>query len=238
MRKIIEVNMVKTYRIIIFFMLIFSSYPYCYANEIEERFIKAGLVNVHSIDESIKVDLVNSDPAKNFFRENYYNGLDKVYLQKEVAQKLSFAQKLLKSKHPWYSILIMDAARPRSVSRLMYKKMKETPFEKYVADPQKGSMHNNGVAVDVTIVDENGKEINMGFTPFYKNDLLIYLGYARLKAFGLSKIQKENRELLKQVMIKAGFIPLSYEWWHFDGITKEITRKNTILLSKNQKLFI
>jgi zinc D-Ala-D-Ala dipeptidase len=225
MRKIENIKMVKTYSVIIFALLIFRAYPYCHANEIEERFLKAGLVNVHSIDESIKVDLVNSDPDKNFFRENFYNGLNDAYLQKEVAQKLSSAQKLLKSKHPGYSILIMDAARPRSVSRLMYKKMKGTKFEKFVANPEKGSMHNYGVAVDVTIVDENGKEIDMGFTPFYKNDLLIYLGYARLKAFGLSKLQKENQELLKQVMIKAGFFPLSYEWWHFDGMKKITTRR-------------
>lgn len=68
-------------------------------------------------------------------------------------------------------------------------------------------------------------EIDMGFTPFYKSDMHIYLSYARLKAFGLSKIQKKNRALLKGVMIKAGFIPLSYEWWHFDGIEKNAARK-------------
>lgn len=103
--------------------------------------------------------------------------------------------------------------------------MKGTKFEKFVANPEKGSMHNYGVAVDVTIVDKNGKEIDMGFTPFYKDDIEIYLGYARLKTFGLSKKQKENRGLLKLVMIKSGFIPLSYEWWHFDGLEKNAARK-------------
>ena len=62
-------------------------------NEIEKRFVEAGLVDISTIDDTIQVDLVNSDPKKNYFRENYYNGLDKAYLRKEVAIKLSNAQK-------------------------------------------------------------------------------------------------------------------------------------------------
>lgn len=119
----------------------------------------------------------------------------------------------------------MDAARPRSVSQRMYDKMKETRFEKFVAHPEKGSMHNYGIAVDVTIVNENGKRIDMGFTPFYKSDFSIYLGYAGKKLFGLTEKQRNNRDLLADVMKKAGFIPLSYEWWHFNGMPKEQARK-------------
>ncbi|MDJ0803929.1 MAG: M15 family metallopeptidase [Desulfobacterales bacterium] len=197
----------------------------CRASEIEKRFMSAGLIDVHTIDNTIKVDLVNSDPDKNYFRENYYNGLNKAYLRREVAKKLSSAQKHLQSQFPAYSILIMDAARPRSVSQHMYDKMKGTRFEKFVANPQKGSMHNYGIAVDVTIVDENDKEIDMGFTPFYKSNLSIYWGYAKLKMFGLSESQKQNRKLLSIIMKKAGFIPLSYEWWHFNGMPKDEARQ-------------
>lgn len=195
------------------------------ANETEKKFIDAGLVDVHAIDKSIKVDLVNSDPQKNFFQENYYGGLARAYLRKEVATKLSTAQKYLKIKFPGYSLLIMDAARPRSVSRMMYDKMKGTKFEKFVANPAKGSMHNYGIAVDITIVDESDKKIDMGFTPFYKSKFSIYWGYAKLKFFDLSDAQKLNRKLLSDVMTKAGFIPLSYEWWHFNGMKKNEARK-------------
>ena len=215
----------KPYKFILIALIVFTSSSYCHANEIEEKFINAELIDIHTIDESIKIDLVNSDPAKNFFRENFYDGLNKAYLRKEVAQKLSSAQKILKSKYPEYSLLIMDAVRPRSVSQLMYEKMKGTKFEKFVASPQKGSMHNYGIAVDVSIVDKNRKEIDMGFTPFYKNNLSIYWNYARFKMFGLSKAQKQNRKLLSDIMQKAGFMPLSYEWWHFDGIPKNDARK-------------
>ncbi len=86
-------------------------------------------------------------------------------------------------------------------------------------------MHNYGIAVDVTIVDEHDKEIDMGFTPFYKSSLSIYLGYAKLKMVGLSEPQKQNRALLSKVMKKAGFFPLSYEWWHFNGMRKDEARK-------------
>ena len=119
----------------------------------------------------------------------------------------------------------MDSARPLSVSIEMYKKMKGTPFEKYVANPAKGSMHNYAVAVDVTIVDINNNEINMGFTPFYKNPIQITNAYKNFIKNNLTDKQIENRNLLKKVMLKAGFFPLSYEWWHFNGIKKDIARK-------------
>ena len=215
----------KSKILLISVILVFIAAATCYANEIEKKFIEAGLVDIHAIDKSIKVDLVNSDPDKNYFRENYYDGLDKAYLRREVAQKLSSAQKHLKSESPEYSILIMDAARPRSVSQLMYDKMKGTNFEKFVANPDRGSMHNYGIAVDVTIVDGNDKKIDMGFTPFYKSNLSIYWGYAKLRVFDLSEEQKENRKRLATIMKKAGFYPLSYEWWHFNGMPKDEARK-------------
>ncbi len=218
-------NRPKLYFIFIIALFVFTTNANSQANETEKKFIEAGLIDVHVIDKSIKVDLVNSDTKKNYFRENFYDGLTKAYLRKEVAKKLSNAQKHLKSKFPGYSILIMDAARPRSVSQLMYDKMKGTKFEKFVANPKKGSMHNYGIAVDVTIVDENGKEIDMGFSPFYRSDLSIYWGYAKLKMFGLNEKQKKNRNLLSNVMKKVGFIPLSYEWWHFNGMPKDKARK-------------
>ena len=112
-----------------------------------------------------------------------------------------------------------------SKAMLMYDKMKGTKFEKFVANPQKGSMHNYGIAVDITIIDMNEKEIDMGFSPFYKGDLLIYWSYAKKKIFNLSDKQKQNRKLLAEVMKKAGFIPLNFEWWHFNGVSKKEARR-------------
>jgi len=196
------------------------------ANKIENKFIKSGLVNINTINSSIQVDLVNSDPQKNYFRENYYNGLNKAYLRKEVAIKLSSAQRILKTNHPKFSLLILDTARPRSVSKMMYEKMKGTKFEKYVANPKKGSMHNYGIAVDITIVDEKGRELDMGFSPFRKSTLELYWQFAKMKmGFKLNKEQAENRKLLSDTMKKAGFLPLSFEWWHFNGLQKDQARR-------------
>lgn len=208
--------------LLLFFSFICAS---ANANEIERRFLAAGLVDVSTVDPTIQVDLVNSDPQKNFFRENYYGGLKRAYLQKDVALKLAEAQKILKRKHPTYSLQVLDAARPRSVSRAMYEKMKGTRFEKFVAHPAKGSMHNYGIAVDITIVDGEGEELDMGISPFKRSTARIYWDYA-LKKLGkkLSEEQKNNRKLLTDTMAQAGFTPLSFEWWHFNGMAKEKAR--------------
>lgn len=218
-------NFNLAYRLIFFSVLLFFG-GLAHANEIEMKFIKAGLVDVNGIDHSIQVDLVNSNPEKNFFRENYYDGLNKAYLRKEIALKLSKAQEILKSGHPGYSLLILDAARPRSISRLMYQKMKGTKFEKFVANPAKGSMHNYGIAVDITIVDDRGNELDMGFSPFRKGTLELYWLCAKKKlGFNLTDKQKRNRKLLTDTMVNAGFISLSFEWWHFNGMPKSEARK-------------
>lgn len=196
------------------------------SNTIEQKFINAGLVDVSSIDKTLQVDLVNSDPLKNFFRENYYGDLKKAYLRKSVAIKLSNAQKILKKQYPHLSLQILDAARPRAVSKAMYLKMKGTKFEKYVAHPAKGSMHNYGIAVDITIVDGAGKGLDMGPSPFKKSLIAIYWQYAKMKmGLKLTKKQSSNRLLLADVMHKAGFYPLAHEWWHFNGMKKNTARK-------------
>lgn len=197
-----------------------------HSGNLEKAFIAAGLVDIHTIDATIQVDLVNADPAKNYFRENFYGNLNKAYLRPEVARKLAYAQQLLKARRPDYSLLIMDAARPRSVSRAMYDKMKGTRFEKFVANPSKGSMHNYGIAVDITIVDSQGNQLDMGLTPFYKSTLQFYWLYAKNKLkSGPTKAQQANRQLLADTMAAAGFIPLPFEWWHFNGVPNEEARR-------------
>jgi D-alanyl-D-alanine dipeptidase len=196
------------------------------SSAIEQKYLDAGLIDVARVDPSIRVDLVNSDPDKNIFRENFYQGLNRAYLRREVAEKLSRAQQSLKRRFPDYSLQILDAARPRSVSRKMFEKMKGTRFEKFVANPATGSMHNFGVAVDITIIDGDGNELDMGPTPFRKSTLEIYWHYAMMKmGFDVSDEQRNNRKLLSDTMQSAGFYPLSHEWWHFNGVQKDEARR-------------
>jgi D-alanyl-D-alanine dipeptidase len=193
---------------------------------IEQRYIQAGLVDVSDIDPTIRVDLVNADADKNFFAENYYPGLNRAYLQREVAEKLAKAQRILQARFPHRSLQILDAARPRSVSKKMFEKMRGTRFEKFVADPATGSMHNYGIAVDITIVDGAGNELDMGPTPFRRSRWEIYWDYAKTKmGLDLTDVQRDNRQLLSDTMQSAGFYPLSHEWWHFNGMRKADARK-------------
>ena len=197
---------------LVLFVALAASWSCACANEIENRFIAVGLVN--------------ADPEKNFFRLDLYQGLSRAYLQPVVARKLADAQRLLQQGHPGYSLQILDAARPRSVSRIMFERMKGTKFERFVANPAKGSMHNYGIAVDVTIVDTRGKELDMGISPFKRSTSRIYWDYALTKlGKAPSESQLANRQLLADTMVQAGFIPLRFEWWHFNGMAKETVRR-------------
>lgn len=196
-----------------------------FSNEVEQRFIDAGLIDVQTVDSTLLVMLVNSNRHNNIFRKDLYGGLEKAYLQKEVALKLKRAQAILKKRYPSYSLCILDAARPRSVSRIMYETLRFTQFKKFVANPTSGSMHNYGIAVDISI--HNGERLlDMGPTPFFKSRLKIKLMYLRKqKGKKPSAEQLKNCKVLSTVMKEAGFYPLSFEWWHFNGLKKATARR-------------
>ena len=193
---------------------------------LEQKFINHGLINIHTIDSTIQVDLMYASKS-NMFGESLYGCLKRCYLQPEAAQKVAKAQKELKKLYPNYSLLILDGGRPRSVQQKMWNLVKGTPLQSYVANPSRGSMHNYGAAVDITIIDKKGNELDMG-DPDPRTNIL---GKNKkeiqdaLNAVNLTDKQKTNREMLKQVMLKAGFKPLSFEWWHFNAFEKDLIRK-------------
>jgi D-alanyl-D-alanine dipeptidase len=84
------------------------------------------------------------------------------------------------------------------------------PDERYVADPSKGSRHNRGCAVDITLVDHTGTELDMG-TPFDDFSAKAHREYAHLPEQTLA-----NRKLLQRIMEDNQFIGWYAEWWHFD----------------------
>jgi zinc D-Ala-D-Ala dipeptidase len=188
------------------------------------------LVGVQTVDPTIKVNLKYAS-VDNFLQRDLYGGLCHCYLTKEAAIKLANAQRLLRKKKPQFSLLVLDCARPGSVQRMMWERLKGTPEQKYVADPSIGSMHNYGCAVDLTIVDSLGAELDMG-TPF---DFLGEQAQPRLeKKFAqqgkLSRSQIENRKLLREIMIEAGFRSIGTEWWHFDAFSrKEVKQRFSII---------
>ena len=103
---------------------------------------------------------------------------------------------------------VYDAYRPYAVTVKFYNLIRDTNF---VADPAKGSKHNRGCAIDLTLIDlKTGKELDMptGFDSFRKQAASTYTE--------LPKPEIANRALLKKVMVAHGFTELPTEWWHFD----------------------
>lgn len=103
---------------------------------------------------------------------------------------------------------IWDGYRPRSVQYLLFEIF---PNPVYVADPNSGSMHNRGGAIDLTLIDlSTGEELEMP-TEFDDFSDAAGLGYNDLPQHIIN-----NREMLKSVMQYAGFLTYSAEWWHYN----------------------
>ncbi len=189
------------------------------SSDLEKVFVHLGLINVHSVDTTILVDLRYST-KNNFMKMNMYGQLDQAYLQKDVVTKLAKAQKLLKDSFPNYSLVIFDATRPVSIQQLMWDKIKVPAKQKskYLSNPKYGSLHNYGAAVDVSIVDEKGKLLDMA-TPFDSFEKLAYPFYQEqyYKSGKLNKKQYQNRKLLQWLMKEAGFMGITTEWWHYNS---------------------
>ena len=194
-------------------------------SNLERELIRQGLIDIQQIDSTIKVELKYSTPD-NFLNQDVYGDLEKCFLQKPVALKLAQAQQQLKSINPGYSLKVFDGARPRRIQKEMWKIVRNTPQQEYVADPQKGSIHNYGAAIDLTVVDGKDQELDMG-TPYdFFGDLAKpTLESKFLKQGKLSKEQINNRKTLREVMTKAGFLPILNEWWHFEAFPKQAVRK-------------
>lgn len=147
--------------------------------------------------------------SDNFTKKKIYD-CAKCYLRPEAASKLVEIHKLLKEKYG-YGIKVFDCFRPRPYQQRLWDIM---PNPSYVTPPEKGSMHSRGLAVDLTILDKNGEELDMG-TPydfFGKEAHQDYKGHS-------SEVNK-NRTLLKSTMEENGFGSIRTEWWHYSYKTK------------------
>ena len=190
----------------------------------------SNLVNIRDADSAILVDLKYAT-TDNFTGMILYEGIDGAYLQPDVALMLAEAHRYLKTLYPALRLLVYDAARPLSVQRTMWERVKDTQYSRYVASPDRLSLHNFGAAVDLTIADSLGHPLDMG-TPFD------YFGRAAgisdeqgLMAQGiLTRQQIQNRQLLRQVMHHAGFRSISGEWWHFNACSlQEAKQRYTVV---------
>jgi zinc D-Ala-D-Ala dipeptidase len=166
-------------------------------------FAQSDLVNVWKLDTTITLD-IRYATTNNFTGKQVYDEA-KFFLRNEPARKILEVQKELNELG--LGLKIFDGYRPLSVQKKFWEIM---PDERYVADPKKGSRHNRGAAVDLTLVDKNGNEIPMP-TPY--DD---FTEKASRNYMDLSSQIIINRKFLEDLMTKYGFAGLPTEWWHFD----------------------
>ena len=166
------------------------------------------------VNDTMFVNL--KDYSKDFVYDMKYATSDnflkaKVYDCAECFLRLKTVKAMIEANAEFmkmgYKIKIYDCYRPLDVQKKMWKIV---PNPSYVADPSKGSIHNRGGAVDITLVDVNGTALDMG-TPFDFFGIEASHNYQNL-----SQEIKDNRELLKRVMTGKGFNFIDSEWWHYN----------------------
>lgn len=194
---------------------------------LESSFESSGCVNVQNFNPMIVIDLAYKD-SFNVFESDFYHGFNKAYLIQEGAEKLATANSILMSIDSSLRIVVFDAARPRSVQRIMWNSVSGTQMEKYVAYPEGGgSLHNYGCAVDVGLIYSNGDLLDMGYGFDHLGWESEPRNHIELLELGiLTQQQIENRNILRQVMRQAGFLAIDSEWWHFNVHPKEYVRSN------------
>ncbi len=186
-----------------------------------------GLINVQEINPDIRVHLRYSG-LNNFLNKDIYGCLTNACLQTETAEMLSEAQEELSTRDPNLHLLIWDAARPRSVQWKMWNTLEMPIAQKtrYVSNPRNGSIHNYGCAVDLTICEADGKQLDMGTDfDYFGKTANTNMEFILVQNGELNYQQLDNRKLLRQVMRKAGFNTISSEWWHFNAMSRAEARK-------------
>lgn len=162
------------------------------------------MVDLHKKIPGIVLDLRYAG-TNNFMQQVLYPVITTTYLRKPAADSLAVIQKLLSQLG--LGLKIFDAYRPYSVTEKMWEPVQD---DRYAADPKKGSGHNRGVAVDLTIINlKNNEALDMG-TGFDNFSDTAHHAFTNLPEEVL-----QNRLLLKNIMEQHGFKALDTEWWHY-----------------------
>ncbi|MAM28948.1 MAG: peptidase M15 [Flavobacteriaceae bacterium] len=166
-------------------------------------FAQQGLISVDSLSTEFAFEIRYASPY-NFIGETLYD-CEKCLLQREVAEALNNANAYFCEKG--YMIKIYDCYRPLDVQKKMWAKV---PRPTYVANPYgKGSIHNKGAAVDITLVTREGCFVDMG------SDYDFFGRESHIDNTNFSAEILANRKLLQEGMKRFGFGTIRTEWWHF-----------------------
>lgn len=166
--------------------------------------------------EGVRVDLRYASRS-NFVGRDLYAPLDCAFLHRDATMALGLSAAWLAREYANARLMVLDAMRPQRVQEELWAALAGTDLQMYLAEPGRGSIHSFGMAVDVTIVDAQGREYDMG-TPF---DSLDERSHPALEEGWLAKGELEarhiaNRKLLREAMRAGGWVGISTEWWHFD----------------------
>jgi D-alanyl-D-alanine dipeptidase len=169
-------------------------------------FLPTELVELTKLDPTIKLE-IRYATTNNLFGTVFY-AEPRAFMQRPAAEALVRVSRKLKESG--YGLLVHDAYRPWYVTKVFWD---ATPDDKkkFVADPSKGSRHNRGCAVDITLYDlKTGKPVEMVSTYDETTDRA-YPDYP-----GGTSLQRWHRDLLRMAMESEGFTVYEAEWWHFD----------------------
>jgi zinc D-Ala-D-Ala dipeptidase len=174
----------------------------------------AGLAAGAGID--IDLRYAGSD---NFAGRVLYGGLDCAWLRGEAAEGLAQAAAWIAARRPGWRIRVLDALRPQRVQAAIWRDVEGTPMQAYFAHPARGSIHSYGMAVDVTLLDPAGQEVDMGAGFDEMSERSHPSLHAEHLALGvLSAEQIAARGWLAAAMRAGGFDGIATEWWHFDHV--------------------
>jgi len=163
------------------------------------------MIELKSLIPDLQYDLryatANNFTGKRLYPKNTHT----TYLRYKPAMALAKVAEELRGKG--LGIKIWDAYRPYRTTVRFWKLIHD---ERFVANPSKGSGHNRGTAVDLTLVDlKTGLELEMP-TSFDDFSTAAFHGAANVDV-----MRTRNRSLLKTTMEKFGFVALETEWWHY-----------------------
>jgi D-alanyl-D-alanine dipeptidase len=170
------------------------------------EFRETDLVELTKLDPTIRLE-VRYATTNNFLGTKFYSQA-RAFMQRPAAEAVARANQKLKEYG--YGLLIHDAYRPWYVTKVFWD---ATPEDKhiFVADPAKGSRHNRGCAVDLTLYDLKTKKPIEMVSTYDETTARAYPDYP-----GGTSLQRWHRKLLRDVMESEGFTVYEAEWWHFD----------------------
>lgn len=177
--------------------------------KVDEPANSAGLIELTDLDPTIHLD-IRYATANNFTGRQLYSQ-PRAFLVASAAQALLNAQRAAKLKG--FGLTIYDAYRPWRVTKKLWDATPPGPQRNYVANPKRGSKHNRGCAVDLTLHNlADGAEVAMpsGYDEF---TLRAHRNFSDAPVEAL-----KHRDVLERVMADAGFRGASNEWWHFDFV--------------------